>query len=94
MELILFMDVISIREISDNNSAISSTRWGFATIIKFDVIAILLSIVAYIVAHFIGKPFTYELFTGVSLLLGILTGILTVAKAAQGFEPHRNDRNA
>lgn len=85
------MDIISIREISDDKSTISSTRWGFATIIKFDVIAILVTIISYIVAHFIGKPFSYELFNGVSLLLGILTGILAAAKAAQGFEPHKKN---
>ena len=44
-------------------------------------------IIAYIVGHFIGKPFDSNLISGVSLLLGVLTGILTTSKIFQGFEP-------
>ena len=39
------------------------------------------------VGHFIGKPFDDNLISGVALLLGILTGILTTSKILQGFEP-------
>ena len=63
--------MISIREISDDKSSISSTRWAFASIVKFDI----------------GKPFDSNLISGVALLLGILTGILTTSKILQGFEP-------
>lgn len=79
--------MISIREISDDKSSISSTRWAFASIVKFDIVMIALTIVAYMVGHFIGKPFDSDLISGVSLLLGLLTGILTTSKILQGFEP-------
>ena len=82
--------MISLREIADNLSTISSTRWAFGAIIKFDMAIIALTVIAYIVAHFIGKPFDNDLIQGVALLLGLLTGIITTSKALQGFEPHKD----
>ena len=79
--------MICISEISDDKSSISSTRWAFASIVKFDIAAIASTIIAYMVGHFIGKPFDNNLISGVALLLGILTGILTTSKILQGFEP-------
>ena len=71
--------MISIRDIADDNTSISSTRWAFATVIKFDIIIISITILAYIVAHFIGKPFDSGLVSGVAVLLGILTGLTTTS---------------
>lgn len=82
--------MISIREISDNKSTISSTRWAFSTIITFDIIIISLTIIAGIISHFIGKPFDSSFFGSVALLLGIPTGLSTGAKAMQGWEPHKD----
>ena len=83
--------MVTLREISDNNSTISSTRWGFAIVIKFDIFMILLSVVAYIVCLLLNKPLGSELFNGVSVLLGILTGLVTTTKTLQGFEPHNKE---
>lgn len=83
---------ISLREISDNNSSISSTRWAFGTIVIFDIAIIFLSVVSYMVAHFIGKPFDSDFIHEVVLLLGIPTGIITTSKALQGFETNRGDK--
>jgi len=77
---------ISLREIADDNSSISSTRWAFASVVKFDIIVILMILVSYIVAHFLGKDFSNDLISGAAVLLGILTGIVTTSKALQGFE--------
>lgn len=85
--------MITIREIADDKSTISSTRWGFATIIKFDVMAIIATIIAYVIGHFTNHPFGKDIFEGVALLLGVLTGFLTAAKAMQGFEPRRDKAN-
>jgi len=82
--------MITIRELSDDNSSISSTRWAFVSVIKFDIAAIVITTIVYIIGHFINKPFDASLFTGVSALLGILTGLVTTSKALQGFEPHNN----
>ena len=78
--------MISLKEIVDNETHISSTRWAFAVIILFDIIAISITIISYIVAHFIGKPFDSSLFNGVALLLGVITGIITTSKVFQNAE--------
>lgn len=78
--------MISIREIADDNTSISSTRWAFATVIKFDIVVISITILAFIVGHFVGKPFDSGLVSGVAILLGILTGLTTTAKSLQNLE--------
>lgn len=84
--------MITIKDIADNNTSISSTRWAFASIIKFDIAVIAITIIAYMVGHFIGKPFGSDLINGVALLLGLLTGIITTSKALQGFETKKDDK--
>lgn len=85
--------MISLREIADNDTHISSTRWAFSVIILFDIIVIAITVISYIIAHFIGKPFDTNLFNGVALLLGVLTGIVTTSKALQGFEKHNESED-
>ena len=84
--------MISIRDIADDNTSISSTRWAFASVIKFDIVVISISIAAYLVGHFIGKPIDGSFFGYVATLLGTLTGIVTTSKALQGFETKVNDK--
>ena len=84
--------MVSIKEIADDKSSISSTRWAFAVTILFDIIIISITVISYIVAHFIGKPFDSNLINGVALLLGVLTGIVTTSKSLQGFETKSNDK--
>ena len=79
--------MVTTREIADNNSSISSTRWAFALVIKFDIVVIFGTIVAGLVGHFIGKPLDNGFYGSVSMLLGILTGLAAGTKALQGFEP-------
>lgn len=86
--------MISIKEIADDKTTISSTRWAFATIIKFDIFVIAATLTAYIVGHFIGKPFDSNLISGVSLLLSLITGIVTTSKALQGFETKQNSSSS
>lgn len=84
------MKIISIREIADDKTTISSTRWAFATVIKVDIAVIVVTLIAGLISHFApGIDELPETFYGnVALLLGILTGIVTTSKALQGFEPH------
>lgn len=79
--------MISIKEIADNNTSISSTRWAFAAVVKFDIVAIAVMILAIIVAHFICMPIPIETVKGVALLLGVLTTVTGISKTMQGFEP-------
>ena len=82
--------MVTTREIADNNSSISSTRWAFALVIKFDIAVIFGTIVAGLVGHFIGKPLDNGFYGSVSMLLGILTGLAAGTKALQGFEPNKD----
>lgn len=82
--------MITLREIADNNTSISSTRWAFAKVINFDIIAIAVSIIAYVVCHIIKKPLNDSFFYAVGTLLGILTTLVATPKALQGFEPREN----
>lgn len=82
--------MITIREISDDKTTISSTRWAFATVIIFDIIVISAVIAASLIFHFLGKPLDNGFYGSVSLLLGIPTGLATGAKALQGWEPNKD----
>lgn len=79
--------MITLREIADNSTTISSTRWAFAAVIKFDIVAIAVAVISIIVAHFVGKPFDMDTIKGVALLLGVLTTVTGISKTMQGFEP-------
>ena len=80
--------MISIRELADNNTTISSTRWAFATIILFDIVVIALSLLVFVVSHFIGKPIDLAFFDKEVILLGVLTAMVATTKGLMGFEPH------
>lgn len=83
-------NLISIREIADNKTCISSTRWAFAATIKFDVFIIAVSVFAGLLSHFLPgvEDLEASFYGSVAMLLGILTGITGTAKALQGFEPY------
>ena len=83
--------MITTRELADNNTSISSTRWAFVTIIKFDIAMIALAIIAFIVGHFIKMPFDVAIFGGIATVLGVLTAFITASKVLQGFEPKNKE---
>ena len=83
--------MITMKEIVDDNSTISSTRWAFASVIKTDITIISIVILAGLVGHFIGKPLDCSFYGGVAMLLGIPTGIIATSKSLQGFEPRKSN---
>ena len=83
--------MITTKEIADDNTSISSTRWAFATIIKFDIVIISVSVISGIIGYFINKPIPNEFYSSIALLLGLLTGFSTGAKISQGYE-HTKDK--
>ena len=85
-------DLISIREIADDDTTISSTRWAFASVVKTDLYIVAITILSGIVGHFLGKPIPNEFYASVALLLGVITGIIGGNKALQGFETKKNDK--
>lgn len=81
---------ISIREIADDKTTISSTRWAFATVVKVDIAIIIIVLLAALVAHFFPgiDDFDNSFFGSVAGLLGVITTLVTTGKVLQGFEPH------
>lgn len=82
--------MITIREIADDNTSISSTRWAFAMVIKVDVYCVIGIIVAGLIGHFIGKPLESSFYASAGTLLGIITGLVAGPKVLQGFEPKKD----
>jgi len=85
---------ISLREISDDRTSISSTRWAFASVIKFDIIVIFLMVVSGLLSHFIPTidDLSGSFYGSVTALLGVLTGLVSTTKAMQGFETKKDDK--
>lgn len=77
----------TIRKLADNDTTLSSTRWAFATVILFDIIVISLSLLVFIISHFVGAPIALAFFDKEAILLGVLTTLVATAKGLQGFEP-------
>lgn len=78
--------MISIRELASNNNDISTTRWAFCSIVRFDIIASSVLIIASLVGHFIGKPIPKEAIEGSVFLIGTITTVIGGSKIMQGFE--------
>lgn len=83
--------MITLRDIADDKTTISSTRWGWALTLIVDVVVICIVVTSGLVGHFINVPIPIDFYKSVALLLGVLTGITGTAKMAQGFEPHKNN---
>ena len=81
---------ISTRELADDKTTISSTRWAFATVVKVDIAIIIIVLLAALVAHFFPgiEDFDNSFFGSVAGLLGVITTLVTTGKVLQGFEPH------
>jgi hypothetical protein len=84
--------MITIKEIADDDTKISSTRWAFASTIIFDMVVIALTLAAYVLCHIFGKSLDESLLYAVVTMLGVLTGITGTTKALQGFDTKGNDK--
>lgn len=82
--------MITIREIADDNTSISSTRWAFALVVYVDVFIVLLTVISGLVCYIIGKPIEIAFYGAVAMLLGVITGIIGTNKALQGWEPQKD----
>lgn len=82
----------TIRKLADDNTTLSSTRWAFATVILFDIVVIALSLLVFVISHFVGKPIELAFFDKEVVLLGVLTAMVATTKGLQGFEPKTNKK--
>ena len=81
---------MKIKDLIDNKTCYSTTRWAFVVAMIFAIIIISLSFVAFVAFKIVGIE-TDGLFSGVSTVLGIVVGLATAAKALQGFETTNNN---
>lgn len=83
---------ITLREIADDKTTISSTRWAFGSVVKFDIAVVAIVLLAALVAHFIPgvEDFDNSFFGSVAMLLGVITTLVTTGKVLQGFEPKKD----
>lgn len=79
--------MITIREIADDKTTISSTRWAFATVVTVDICCIIAILTVSLVCHFIDKPLDTTFYTGITALLSLITSLVAIPKTMQGFEP-------
>lgn len=85
--------MVTLKDIADDKTTISSTRWGWALTLIVDVTVICIVVTAGLVGHFINMPITDTFYKSVALLLGVLTGVSGTTKALQGFEPQHKDKD-
>lgn len=83
--------MIDTKQLIDNKTNYSTTRWAFVTILKFDMVIIVSALLAYFVCVILDINISESVLYAVGTLLGSLTGIITLAKGAQGFETKHID---
>lgn len=78
------------RELIDESSKLSSSRWSLVTCIEWAVILSIISILAYIICAIIGKPLPEGFLGGCAIIIGLIVGIPTTGKAVQSFSEYNN----
>ena len=77
--------MINIKDLIDNKTSYSTTRWAFVVCVRTVVIIAFITIITWIILSILGKP-TEGLFGGSATLCGVIIGIVSTTKALQGFE--------
>jgi len=80
--------MIFLKELIDNNTPYSTTRWAFIVCVRAGIVLAFLTLIMAIVLLILGKSVD-GLLGGSVALIGVILGIPTTAKALQGFETNR-----
>lgn len=78
------------RELIDESSKLSSSRWSLVTCIEWAVILSIVSISTYVICAIIGKPLPEGFLGGCAIIIGLIVGIPTTGKAVQSFSEYNN----
>jgi hypothetical protein len=78
------------RELIDESSTLSSSRWSLVTCIQCSIILAFIAIGAYIICFLIGKPLPDGFLGGCRALITIIIAIPTTGKAVQSFSEYNN----
>lgn len=79
------------RDLIDESSTLSSSRWSLVTCIRWAIILSILSIVSVIVCYVVGKPLPDGFLGGCAVIIGLIIGIPTAGKATQSFSEYGNN---
>lgn len=82
---------MNLRELVDDKTSYSTTRWAFVVCTRVAIALAFLVIGAVIAGTIFNKPMPDGLLGGAAAIIGVLAGIPTVAKTAQGFETKRTE---
>ena len=78
------------RELIDESSQLSSSRWSLITCIEWGIFLAVMTIILFVVCHIIGKPLSYEFITGCTVLVSLIIGIPMAGKTGQTFSELKN----
>ena len=79
------------KELIDESSTLSSSRWSLVTCIRWAIILSILSIISVIVCYIIGRPLPDGFLGGCAVIIGLIIGIPTAGKATQSFSEYGNN---
>lgn len=81
----------STRDLIDESSTLSSSRWSLVTCIRSAIILSLISIISFIICSIIEKPLPDGFLGGCAIIIGLIIGIPTAGKATQSFSEYGNN---
>ena len=78
------------KELVDESSKLSSSRWSLVTCIRWAIVIAVISIVSFVICALIGKPLDSGFLGGCGVIIGLIIGIPTVGKTTQSFSEYGN----
>lgn len=79
------------KELIDESSTLSSSRWSLVTCIRWAIVISILSIISVIVCAIIKKPLPDGFLGGCAIIIGLIIGIPTAGKTTQSFSEYGNN---
>lgn len=79
------------RELIDESSSLSTSRWSLITCIEWAIVLSFLSIISVIVCHLLGKSLPDGFLRGCALIIGVIVGLPTAGKVTQSFSEYGNN---
>lgn len=79
------------KELIDESSTLSSSRWSLVTCIRWAIVISILSIISVIACAIIKKPLPDGFLGGCAVIIGLIIGIPTAGKATQSFSEYGNN---
>lgn len=78
------------KQLIDESSNLSSSRWSLITCIRWAIILSIISILSYIICTLLKRPLPNEFLSGCAIIIGLIIGIPTAGKATQSFSEYGN----